>query len=136
VCRDPRWQVAGGSIVCSARTSHGTVPARHRDQRPTVMTEKQLLESIRDICRWSHLPIYHTYSSVRSEPGFPDLVVITRTGVLFRELKTDRGRLTTAQQMWLDELTRVGADAGVWRPIDWPHKILHELKVRQWVPAS
>lgn len=52
--------------------------------------------------------------------GFPDLVLCHRErGVLFRELKTDRGRLRDTQVDWLDDLDAAGADASVWRPGDW-----------------
>ena len=47
--------------------------------------------------------------------GFPDLVLARSGVVVFRELKTDSGRLTEAQRHWLDVLP----DAGVWRPNDW-----------------
>lgn len=53
--------------------------------------------------------------------GFPDLVLAhPKHGVLFRELKSDHGRLTREQRDWLTVLRRAGADAAVWRPCDWP----------------
>ena len=63
---------------------------------------------------------YHTHDSRRSEPGFPDLVLVSskHRRVLFRELKTDKGRVSPEQRRWIDGLTAAGADAGVWRPAD------------------
>lgn len=63
---------------------------------------------------------YHTHDSRRSAPGFPDLVLVSsRHGrVLFRELKTDTGRVSKDQVKWLTGLVAGGADAGVWRPAD------------------
>lgn len=63
---------------------------------------------------------YHTHDSRRSTPGFPDLVLVStrRARVLFRELKTDKGRVSPDQHTWIDGLTAAGADAGVWRPAD------------------
>ena len=58
---------------------------------------------------------YHTWDSRRSEPGFPDLVLV-RDRVLFRELKTDKGRLTAIQKTWRDQLKAAGADYQIWRP--------------------
>jgi hypothetical protein len=81
-----------------------------------AMTETQLLAAVRDLCQLRGCMTYHTHRSDRSEPGFPDLVILTRTSVLYRELKTTKGRLTTAQAAWLDRLTSLGADAGVWQP--------------------
>ena len=53
--------------------------------------------------------------------GFPDLVLVhPQVGVLFRELKSDTGRLSAAQTGWLKTLEEAGADVGVWRPSDWP----------------
>jgi hypothetical protein len=51
---------------------------------------------------------------VQGHPGFPDLVLARDGEVLFRELKTDRGRLTEAQRHSLEVL---GGE--VWRPNDW-----------------
>ena len=68
--------------------------------------------------------------------GFPDLVLAHPTlGVLFRELKTDRGTLTKFQIEWLDLLYTAGADSAVWRPQDWL-KILAQLKGKaiEWPP--
>ena len=61
--------------------------------------------------------VYHTHDSRRSEPGFPDLVLV-RDRVLFRELKTNTGRISPAQKHWGAVLTAAGADFKVWRPKD------------------
>ena len=61
---------------------------------------------------------YHTHDSRRSPSGYPDLVCVGPGGVLYRELKTMRGRVTKAQDEWLCALTFAGADAQVWRPVD------------------
>jgi hypothetical protein len=53
---------------------------------------------------------------VEGNAGFPDLVIARDGLVLFRELKTDSGRLTPAQRHWLEVLP----NAEVWRPGDWP----------------
>jgi len=91
------------------------------------VTERQLLDAIRDACRWGGLLTFHAYDSRRSEPGFPDLVVVGPHGVLWRELKSSRGRLTPEQVRWLDRLTEAGADADVWRPDAWPTRVMAEL---------
>ena len=52
--------------------------------------------------------------------GFPDLVLVGHGRVLWRELKTDTGRVRLDQQRWLDTLRAAGEDAAVWRPRDWP----------------
>lgn len=75
--------------------------------------------------------VYHTHNSKRSAPGFPDLVMVsTRHGrILYRELKTTKGRVTVEQQTWLDALEATGQDASVWRPADLlSGRIVAELK--------
>lgn len=60
--------------------------------------------------------------------GFPDLVLVHPDGhVLFRELKTDRGRVAAHQQAWGEALVEAGADWAVWRPRDWP-LVLEQLR--------
>ena len=58
---------------------------------------------------------YHTYDSRRSEPGFPDLVLV-KDRVLYRELKTETGRLSGKQKAWGERLRRAGQSWEVWRP--------------------
>jgi Archaea-specific pyridoxal phosphate-dependent enzymes len=77
---------------------------------------------------------YHTHDSRRSEPGFPDLVLghPGRGLLLFRELKTEKGKTTAKQDEWIIRLGLTGNDAGVWRPRDWVSRRIHtELSGRQ-----
>jgi hypothetical protein len=78
------------------------------------VNEAQLQQTVLEMCGWLGLLAYHTHDSRRSQPGFPDLVIAGEYGVLFRELKTDKGTLTDAQRQWANRLT--GWD--VWRPYD------------------
>lgn len=61
--------------------------------------------------------VYHTHDSRRSHRGWPDLVLGRRGRVLFRELKTMKGRTTPDQKEWLELLNAAGHDAAVWRPV-------------------
>ena len=47
--------------------------------------------------------------------GFPDLVLARDGRVLFIELKSEKGRTSSEQRLWLHELP----DAFVFRPADW-----------------
>lgn len=61
----------------------------------------------------------------RQASGFPDLVMARRGRLWFAELKSEKGRLSSAQREWLDELAMVEAATGgivtasVLRPSDW-----------------
>ena len=79
------------------------------------MTEKQFQAKVIDMAKIFKWTYYHTYSSKRSPAGFPDLVLV-RDRVLFRELKTDTGKLSPHQKLWGEKLTEGGADFAVWRP--------------------
>lgn len=83
------------------------------------MSEADLQAAVTALCRWMGLMAYHTHDSRRSEPGFPDLVIAGANGQLFRELKTERGRVSKPQEAWLARLAEGKADAAVWRPSDW-----------------
>ena len=94
------------------------------------ITEAQLLVAIvRAAClggyRVAHFRPARTEAGWRTPvqgdgAGFPDLVLAHpgRGELLFRELKSKRGRLTPAQSAWLETLHAAGADVAVWRPAD------------------
>lgn len=66
--------------------------------------------------RWA---IYHTFDSRASVPGWPDLVLCRPPELIVVELKKDTGKVTAAQQGWLDNLAASGVEVHVWRPADW-----------------
>lgn len=61
---------------------------------------------------------FHAYDSRRSRAGLPDLVAIRGQRIIYRELKTARGRLSAEQREVIEMLTAAGADVAVWRPAD------------------
>ena len=91
------------------------------------LSEAQFQSQVRALCRFYGLTAYHTHNSQRSDPGFPDLCIVGSKGILFRELKTETGRLTAMQKHWISILQAAGQDADVWRPSDL-NRIRHELK--------
>ncbi len=83
------------------------------------MTEAQLQRAVIDLTRWLGLLAFHSTDARRdTSAGFPDLVISGVGGVLYRELKSDTGRLRPEQMTWLSTLHLGGADAAVWRPAD------------------
>jgi hypothetical protein len=103
--------------------------ADYRDAQAAAMSEAELLETVRLFGRQLALLVYHTHDSRRSEAGFPDCIIVGRRGVLWRELKKESGRVTGAQQTWINRLTTAGQDVGVWRPSDLvAGRVLMELR--------
>ncbi|TNC19089.1 VRR-NUC domain-containing protein [Amycolatopsis alkalitolerans] len=68
---------------------------------------------------------FHPHESRRDMPGWPDLVLFGRGGLIFRELKSTAGRVSRDQQLVGAELARAGADWAVWRPKDWLDGRIH-----------
>lgn len=71
---------------------------------------------VRRLMRDLGLHGFHAHNAQRSAKGYPDWTIAGPGGQLWRELKTQRGRLTREQQEWLDVLAAGGGNAGVWRP--------------------
>jgi hypothetical protein len=92
------------------------------------MKEEQLQNLIVEACNLLHLRTYHTYDSRRSNPGWPDMVIVGPRGMIIRELKTEKGKVSHDQEQWLCDLAAVGLDVGVWRPSDWPDTVMAELQ--------
>lgn len=63
---------------------------------------------------------YHNPDSRRSTPGWPDLVLVGHGRALFRELKTERGKVSPDQQAVIEMMHEAGLDVAIWRPTDWP----------------
>jgi len=92
------------------------------------VTETEFQQAVITAAKLHGIAYYHTFDSRRSNPGFPDLVLVGEHGVAFRELKSPKGRITPEQRYWLQILTAAGQDAMVWRPDDWPVHVLDTFK--------
>jgi hypothetical protein len=86
---------------------------------PATMSEAQFQQRIIDYCQLRGLLVFHDHDSRRNQAGFPDLVIVGRHGVIFAELKTDKGKLRPDQEKWLLCLHAAGCIAVVWRPSMW-----------------
>jgi hypothetical protein len=85
-----------------------------------MIRERDFMQQVRDLARLRGWLCYHTYDSRRSEPGFPDLVLLKPPLLLFVELKRDGERPTEHQERWLGALKGVErVSVQVWRPQDW-----------------
>jgi len=64
--------------------------------------------------------VYHTFDSRRSNPGWPDLVLLKQGRMICLELKTERGRIRPEQEVWIAALDQVpGVTARIVRPSQW-----------------
>jgi len=87
-----------------------------------------LAANIEALCKYLGVSYYHTWTSRNSVAGWPDYCFVTADRrFLVRELKTDKGKLTAAQETWLSALAAAGVDAAVRRSADWPDRIKAEL---------
>ncbi|MFF2274187.1 VRR-NUC domain-containing protein [Agromyces sp. NPDC058136] len=95
--------------------------AEYHAMQARNMTEAQLQAAIIPAAQRRDWLVYHTHDSRRSQPGFPDLVLVhAKQGrILYRELKKQNGAIRPDQKIWLRDLTAAGADAAIWRPLDW-----------------
>ena len=89
--------------------------------------EKTFMAEIIKLAKHHGYEAYHTHNSRKSDPGFPDLVLCrpastTSPGrLIFAELKSSTGKLTTDQHRWLSVLEHSLPDVEVycWHPEDW-----------------
>jgi hypothetical protein len=65
----------------------------------------------------------------KDSTGFPDIVAVRRGRLLIAELKSERGRLSTAQKEWLAELDEV---ANYW----WDRESIPPITVRTYYPRD
>jgi hypothetical protein len=56
---------------------------------------------------------------LKGRRGYPDLTLVGKVGVVFLELKSEKGRLDPDQIVWRDALLTAGARYGVIRPEQW-----------------
>jgi hypothetical protein len=83
------------------------------------MSEADLSRAVQDIARLFRWRLFHSWTSVHSPAGFPDLVLCRPPRLLMVELKREAGKLTQAQAEWMFDLGRCeGVEAAIWRPSD------------------
>lgn len=104
------------------------------------LSEREFQGQVLELARLYGWMAYHTYDSRKSAPGFPDLILAKDGNVLALELKSATGRLTEAQQEWLDALTDARiVFAGEVRPDDLDsiaQMMSGSVSVRRWLGRS
>lgn len=111
----------------TAQSKRNTNPKRQRGfpresqplGRTRRLTEKQFMGQVIALANMSGWLVYHTHNSRRSEPGFPDLILMKGQRLLAIELKVGQNKPTADQRKWLLAFHKTGALATVWTPADW-----------------
>ena len=93
---------------------------------PAQLTERQWQSQVTSVAKELGWRIFHDGDSIRSGPGWPDLVLAKPPRLIFAELKTSKGKVRPAQKEWLDALTACGQQVHIWRPEHWD-EVLQEL---------
>ena len=97
-----------------------------------AITEKQFQEQVVELAELLGWQCYHTFDSRRSAAGWPDLALWKPARFMLAELKTDKGKVSTAQRATIEGLRAAGVSCQVWRPRDW-EAIVQSLK--HWPPV-
>ncbi|GAA1450419.1 VRR-NUC domain-containing protein [Nesterenkonia lacusekhoensis] len=104
-----------------------TTAADWRLEQISKWPEKTFQQQVINLARQLGWWVYHTYRSDRSTPGFPDLYMAhPEHGILLRELKTEKGRISPAQRDAMAVIEKAGGDVAVWRPRHWASREIHE----------
>lgn len=90
-----------------------------------AMTERELQGTILHAAALFGWIVQHNADSRRAHPGWPDLVLghPERREVVIWELKSAKGRVSKAQETWLELLSGAGYEARVIRPDDLEYAI-------------
>lgn len=91
-----------------------------------AMSEAQLQASVEELAAWLGWWTWHDADSRRNRAGLPDLLLVRGDRAMWRELKTDAGRVRPEQRHVLDMLTRAGHDTAIWRPADWTSGLIRK----------
>lgn len=85
------------------------------------ITEKAFFSQVEDLLKRFQWEFEHTFEQSvyarRTTKGFPDIVACRPPRLLFIELKSEKGKVTEAQQEWLDALKATGkVEVYLWKP--------------------
>ena len=83
------------------------------------LTEKQFEGQVKDLAKLYGWKYYHTWRSIHSPAGFPDCVLVRPPRLIFAELKSEKGKVSPAQQEWLTILKDIpNIEVFLWRAED------------------
>ena len=114
--RAPGRERAPQAPVGGALAAADAPPIGSRAAIAAAMSEAELEEGIRSLCKDLGILRFHVRDSRGMNRGLPDDILIGTRGVLWRECKTQRGRITPEQRACGEALKALGQDFAVWRP--------------------
>ncbi len=83
-----------------------------------MTSEKQFEQQVKDLAKIFHWLYYHTWRSIHSPAGFPDCVMVRGNRIIMAELKSEKGKVSTSQQEWLDALKETSVEVFLWYSSD------------------
>ena len=91
------------------------------ENKPYIeMTEKEFTHLVVEAAHWFGYECYHTFFSIHSRRGYPDLTLWKPGRLIYAELKTTKGKVSPYQQECLDGLKATGkCEVYVWKPENW-----------------
>lgn len=99
--------------------------AQYRELIQKAELEDELLTRVLGLAELEGWTAYHVRNSKRGvtqgpgSKGFPDLVLVRGSYLLYRELKREGRKLDPDQVRWRDLLIAAGQDWGLWYPSSW-----------------
>ncbi len=113
----PTRQAEGASDPAGEAPSASSASSAGLKAIAAAMSEGELEEQVRALCADLHILRFHNPDSRKvRQRGLPDDILIGPCGVLWRELKDMRRKLTPEQVQVGADLLRNGCDWAVWRP--------------------
>lgn len=108
------------------RLVHLRRPIRGRAEAGAQATEDQFERWVLSVARLHGWHGHHTRRSfgvvmgvfIEDAYGLPDWLFSNGRRTIWRELKTELGRISRYQRWWIERLVASGQDAKVWRPRD------------------
>ena len=82
------------------------------------LTEKQFQRQVEQLAHTLGWSVYHTWNSMRSVAGFPDLLMLRGPRCVVAELKVGGKQPTPAQQAWLAAFCAAGIETYLWQESD------------------
>lgn len=110
-----------------ARSLGFVVPPEEDGSAPCVAlpddsgeSEKEFQARVVKLAKERGWMAYHVHFSQRSDPGWPDLILLRGCRQIAAELKVGKNKLTPEQQDWLCAFADARVETHLWTPGMWP----------------